>query len=258
MEWIVALALVALIVYLVLDDKVGDPMAPLVPRKRLCEYTAAGGVYEDLSAVLGRGSRLYEVHVYSDEQDHPVVAKRPLNDGYDYAEDNVSFEQVCVDLVNDAFPSKDPFILSIVMHTHKAVTANECATHIKQTLRRHLITATEGVGRMRIDDLANKLVIVSGGTIRGTELEPLVNLSWMGGELRRLSYQQALHPRDESGLMAYNRTNITIVAPETEVRTINANPDRPRALGCQWNLYDTSGGGFVEKADGPPRKFLAE
>lgn len=258
MEWLIALALMALILYLVMDDSVGEPMAPMMPRKRLCDYTAAGGVYEDLSAVLARGSRLYEVHVYSDEQDHPVVAKHPLNDGYDYAEDNVTFEQVCVDLVNDAFPSKDPFILSIVMHTNKAVTANECAEHLKTTLRRHLLTTNAMVARMPIDDLANKLVLVSGGTIRGTDLEPMVNLSWMTEDLRRLSYQQALFPRDESGLVAYNRDHITLVAPETEVRTVNANPDRPKALGCQWNLYDTSGGGFVEKPDGGKRKFLAE
>jgi hypothetical protein len=111
---------------------------------------------------------------------------------------------------------------------------------------------------MPIDDLADKLIIVSGGTIRGTELEPLVNLSWMTEDLRRLSYQQALHPRDEAGLMAYAQSNIVLVAPETEVRTVNANPDRPKALGCQWNLYDTSGGGFVEKPDRLKRKFLAE
>lgn len=258
MEWLVALALMALILYLVFDDTVGEPMSPVVPRKRLCDYTAAGGVYEDLSTVLGRGSRLYEVHVYSDEQDHPVVAKRPLNDGYDYAEDNVTFEQVCVDLVNDAFPSQDPFILSIVMHTHKAVTANECAQHLKTTLRRHLLTTNAAVARMPIDDLANKLLVVSGGTIRGTELEAMVNLSWMTEDLRRLSYQQALFPRDEAGLLAYNRDHITLVAPETEVRTVNANPDRPKALGCQWNLYDRSGGGFVEKPEGGKRKFLAE
>lgn len=252
MEWVIVLALVALILYMLTDESFGEPMKPLVPRKRLCDYTAAGGVYEPLNKVLARGSRLYEVHVYSDEQDHPVVAKHPLNDGYDYAVDNDTFESVCVDLVNDAFPSKDPFILSIVMHTQKAVTANECAELLKTTLRRHLVSTNASVARMPIDDLANKLIVVSGGTIRGTQLEPLVNLSWMGEDLRRLSYQAALFPRDESGLVAFNRDHITLVAPETEVRTINANPDRPKYLGCQWNLYDTEGGGFVE------RKFLAE
>jgi hypothetical protein len=178
--------------------------------------------------------------------------------GYDHASDNTSFEQVCVDLVNDAFPSKDPFILSIVLHTDKAVTANECAYHLKTTVRRHLFHTEESVARMPLDRLANRLIVVSGGTVRGTDLEPLLNLSWSGSDLRRLSHQQAAHPRDEVSLIAYNRDHVSLVAPETEMKTLNANPDRPKALGCQWNVYDTSGGGFVEKAPALRRKFLAE
>jgi hypothetical protein len=258
MEVLVAVALLMLIGYLLYDETLGEPMSLAAPRGRLCDYTAAGGVYEPLADVLARGSRLYEVHVYSDEQDHPVVAKHPLNDGYNYSEDNVSFEQVCVDLTNDAFPSKDPFILSIVLHSDKAVTANECAHHLKTTVRRRLIKTDGGVARMRLDTLANTLLLVSGGNVRGTELEPMLNLSWSGDDLRRLSYQQALHPRDEPGLVAYTRDHIALVAPETEVRTINANPDRPKALGCQWNLYDRAGGGFVEKPAPLRSKFLGE
>jgi hypothetical protein len=187
------------------------------------------------------------------------VAKRALSEGYDYAEDNETFEQVCIDLVNDAFPSNDPFILSIVLHTDKAVTANECAQHLKTTVRRHLLPPTErSVARAPLDALANKLILVSGGNVRGTALEPMVNLSWSGEDLRRLSYQQALHPRDEMGLIAYNRDRITLVAPETDLRTVNANPNKPKYLGCQWNLFDTSGGGFTEKP-GPLRtKFRGE
>jgi hypothetical protein len=259
MEVLIAIALVLLIAYLLYDDSFGQPMAPPMARKRLCDYYAAGGVYEPLASVLARGSRLYEVHVYSDEQDHPVVATRPLNEGYNYTEDSVSFEQVCVDLVNDAFPSKDPFILSIVLHTDKAVTANECASHLNTTVRRHLLPpTTRSVARAPIDALANKLVLVSGGNVRGTALEPMVSLSWSGEDLRRLSYQQALHPRDEAGLVAYNRDRISLVAPETELRTVNANPDRPKYLGCQWNLYDSSGGGFVEKPTPLRSKFRGE
>ena len=258
MEVILAVVLLLFIGYLLYDETLGEPMIAPEPRNRLCDYYAAGGVYEPLSDVLARGSRLYEVHVYSDEQDHPVVAKRPLSDGYNYAEDNVTFEQVCVDITNDAFPSKDPFVLSIVLHTDKAVTANECAAHLKTTVRRHLIKAEEGVVRLPIDKLANKLVLVSGGNVRGTELEPLINVSWSGEDLRRLSYQQALFPRDEPGLVAFNRDHVSLVAPETELRTINANPDRPKYLGCQWNLYDKSGGGFVEKPKPLRSKFRAE
>lgn len=259
MEVLIAIALVLLIAYLLYDDSFGEPMTAPMARKRLCDYYAAGGVYEPLADVLARGSRLYEVHVYSDEQDHPVVAKRALSEGYNYAEDNETFEQVCVDLVNDAFPSKDPFILSIVLHTDKAVTANECAQHLKTTVRRHLLPQTErSIARAPIDALANKLILVSGGNVRGTALEPMVSLSWSGEDLRRLSYQQALHPRDEMGLIAYNRDRISLVAPETDLRTVNANPDKPKYLGCQWNLFDTSGGGFTEKPSPLRTKFRGE
>ena len=258
MDVLIAVALLLLIGYLLSTETLGEPTILDLPRKRLCDYYAAGGVYEDLATVLARGSRVYEAHVYSDEQDHPVVAKHPLNDGYDYAEDNVSFEQMCVDIANDAFPSKDPFVLSIVLHTNKAVTANECAYHLKTTLRRQMFSTDTPLATMPIDKLAGKLILVSGGNVRGTELESMINLSWSGSDLRRLSYQQALHPRDEDGLIAFNRDHISLVAPETEVRTVNANPDRPRYLGCQWNLYDTSGGGFVEKPEALRGKFLAE
>lgn len=259
MELFLVIVLLLLIGYLLYDETLGDTAIPIEVRDRLCDYIAAGGVYEPLADVLARGSRLYEVHVYSDERDHPVVAKVPLNDGYNYVEDNVSFEQVCVDLVNDAFPSKDPFILSIVLHTEKAVTANECAEHLKTTVRRHLLPPSDkSVARMPLDSLANRLILVSGGNVRGTALEPMVNLSWTGEDLRRMSYQQALHPRDLSGLIAYNRDHITLVAPETELRSVNENPNRPKYLGCQWNLYDKSGGGFVKKPTPLLSKFVGE
>jgi hypothetical protein len=258
MEVLLAVGLLGVIGYLLSDETLGDPISPLAPRGRLCDYQVAGGVYEPLSVVLARGSRLYEAHVYSDEQDHPVVALRSLDSGTNHAEEAISFEQLCVDVTNDAFPSKDPFILSIVLHSEKAVTANECAHHLLTTVRRHLLTTTEDVARMPVDTLANKLVLVSGGVVRGTDLEPLINLSWSGDDLRRLSVHQASHPRDEPGLMAYTRDHIALVAPETDVRTLHANPDRPKYLGCQWNLYDRSGGGFVEKPLALRSRFRGE
>ena len=80
MEVLLAVGLLGVIGYLLSDETLGDPIRPLAPRGRLCDYQVAGGVYEPLSVVLARGSRLYEAHVYSDEQDHPVVALRSLEE----------------------------------------------------------------------------------------------------------------------------------------------------------------------------------
>ena len=246
MEWLIAVLLLAFIGYLVYDETLGEtPM--LVPRKRLCDYYVAGSVYEDVPSALSRGVRLIEVHLYSDERDEPVVGMKPQNEGYDYAEENVSFEQVCIDITNDAFPSEDPLILSIVPHTTKTVTMNKAAQHIMTTMRRRLLKTDKEINTVKLDALKDKVIIVSGGTINGSDLEPLVNLSWNGANLRRLSYQQALHPRDSQDLLNFNKDHITLVAPETELKTVNANPNRPKALGCQWNLFDKNGKGFVEK-----------
>jgi hypothetical protein len=96
--------------------------------------------------------------------------------------------------------------------------------------------------------LKDKVLIVSGGT-QGTDLDDLVNLSWTESGLRRLTYQQALHSRDEKELIRFTRDHIVMVAPDAELRTVNVRKDKPLALGCQWNLFDSSGGGFREKPE---------
>ena len=244
-------ALVGLLGYLLWDEWKTQTIAP-TPSKRLCDYYAAGAVFEDVSTALARGVRLIELYVYSDEQGYPVVAKQPLNDGYDYALDNVSFESCCVALVNDAFPSKYPLILSIVSHTENAVTMNRMAEHLNTTLRRHLIQETRGIATAPLDGLANRVILVSGGNFVGTELEPLVNLSWSGSDLRRLTYSQTIHSRDQPDLVAYNRDHITLVAPDAVFGKSPVNSETVLAYGCQWSLFPTGRvqSGFVEKSPG--------
>lgn len=236
MEWLIAVLLLVFIGYLIYDETLGD-QPTLMPRKRLCDYYVGGSVHEDIGSALARGVRLMELHIDADEQDHPIV----LGNG--------SFEQACIAIANDAFPSEDPFILSIVSHTEKSIVLNRVAEHLLTTVRRRLVTTQKNIATLPIDSLKGKIILVSGGNVHGTELEPLINLSWNESGLRRLSYQQALHPRDEIDLVRFNRSHITIVAPEAEFKTINANPEKPKYLGCQWNLYDKSGGGFVEKPE---------
>jgi hypothetical protein len=252
MEWLIALLLLGVLVYFVADTLMPTPKAlALVPRKRLCDYYAQGSVYEDIADALSRGIRLIEVHVYSDEQDEPVIAKKPLQDGYDYAYDNYAFEQACIVLVNKAFPSPDPLVLSIVPHTTKVTTLNRMAYHLRHTLHKHMV-ADKDVHAKPIDDLADKIIIVSGGNIAGTELDEVVNLNWDGATLRRLNYTQAVFPRDQKELVAYNRNAITLVAPGDAFAKIRVNPSTTRLNGCQWNVFPNgeAPAGFVEKPEG--------
>jgi len=169
----------------------------------------------------------------------------PLRDGYDFTQENVSFESCMVDLVNDAFPSKDPMILSIVPHTLKNVTLNEVADILESTVRKHMLPDKD-LATAPLDDLANKLLLVTGGVIQGTRLEALANFNWSESTMRRLSYQQALSPRDPQELKKFTRDNLVLVGPDTG--TVNENPHRPAiAFGCQWNVYGKGTSGFTEK-----------
>ena len=246
MNALVAALLAAVLVY-ILYDWYSSQSTPLSPRTgRLCDYTAAGSVYEDPEAAIRRGIRLLEVHIYSDERDQPVVATSPQTGGSNVAQDNVSFESVCVTIANDAFPSKDPFILSLVLHTDRTVTLNKVAEHLTTIPRKHLIPDTE-LQTAELSHLANKLVLVSGGAVNGTALEPLLNLNWNDAGVRRLTYQQAISPRDPEELKRFTRTGIVLVAPQPEFKTIVGNPRGPLAFGCQWNLFLDGPPGFVAK-----------
>lgn len=229
METILAIVLFVFLVYLIYDE-FGEKIGPIQTRRRLADYYAAGSVFEPVNTAIARGVRLMELHIDSDEQDYPIVS---------IGEGKVSLESCLVDITNDAFPSKDPFVLSLVFHTDKTVTMNRVAELLKTIPRKHL-TDLENVSQLSLDALANKLILVSGGC-EGTDLHPLINLSWNTTDIRRLTYQQALNPRDPEELQKYNRDHITLVAPEYGFKT---ERQTFRLLGCQWNLMDTEGSGF--------------
>ena len=233
MEWLIALALLVLIVLLLLDT----PSLP-TPSLRLCDYTTAGSVYEDIPTALARGIRLLELHVYSDEQDQPIVATRPQQ----VAMDNISFERACVDIVNGAFPSKDPFILSLMVHSDKTIVIDRIAHHLETTLHKYMIPDKD-VHTIPLQKLANKLILVSGGSVIGSKLEPILNLSWSESNLRRLSPLQATSPRDPAELVAYMKHNIVMVVPDES--TVHA--DSFKLDGVQWNFFSSGPTGFLSR-----------
>ena len=249
MEWL----LVAGLGYLVWDElnvQKKDTVAEH-PTRRLCDYYVAGSVFEDVPSALARGIRLIELHIYSDEQGWPIVAKKTLNEGYDYAYDNWTLDSCCISLLNGAFPSEDPLILSMVFHTENAVTMDRAADTLTTTIRKHLISSKDVV-HTPVTQLKDTILIVSGGNTTGTKMEPLVNLTWAGSDLRRLTYSQAIHSRDQTELVAYNRDHITMVAPDPAFGKSVVNPDTALAYGCQWNLFANNRvqTGFVEKPRG--------
>ena len=239
---------------------------PTNDNSTLCDYYMASSSYSIfpskyvndyvsdsvLPLVIKAGARLIELDIYADQDNHPVVGLKNEKFGYDYAKNSVKFESCCVSIANSAFnktetkSASDPFVLSLMFHTNKRQTIDACGEILKQTLARYFLDpkyAYQGRGKVNlvqepICNLAGKLIIVSGGEIKGTGMEELVNLSWDTSSLRRVSYMTASQPYDSDELINNNRQTITMVVPDPDPDLKNNNPTILFGYGCQWNLMN--------------------
>jgi hypothetical protein len=131
-----------------------------------------------------------------------------------------------------------------VFHTEKTVTINAASEILKtSSCRAHLLDTTYSYNRKNLAvepvcNLQNKLIIVSGGEIKGTLMEELTNMSWSTSHLRRMTYTQASQPHDQDELITYNRNNITMVVPDIGDDLINSNPQILFTYGCQWIMMN--------------------
>jgi hypothetical protein len=225
---------------------------------KLCDYYIASSSYsvfpgaevydyvsdQILPLIIKAGARLVELDIYADTNDKPVVGLKNQKLGTDYAYNTVPFEACCVSIVNNAFNSihcpvsSDPFLLSLNFHTDKTNVINAAAEILKTTCRANLLDETYAYQRKNlavepICNLQSKIVIISGGSMKGTVMEELVNLSWDTSHLRRLTYQQASQPHDADELVNFNRTHMTMVVPDITEDLVNNNPQILFTYGCQ-------------------------
>jgi hypothetical protein len=239
-------------------------LAPLGASKedntRLCDYYVASSAFsvfpgsqtndyissDIIPLAIKAGARLIELDIYSGDNDKPVVGLKNEKLGYDYAYNSVGFEECCVAISNSAFSgvlSSDPFILSLVFHTDKRNILDASAQILKDTCQRHMLGPEFAYNRKNlaqepVSTVSGKLIVVSGGNIKGTNIEELVNLSWDTSNLRRLTYMQASQPYDHDELINSNRTNICMVVPDPVPDLKNNNPTILFSYGCQWNLMN--------------------
>lgn len=239
----------------------GCPTTPA--NMRLCDYYMASSSYSVypgskiydyvsdsiLPLVIKAGPRVVELDIYADENDKPAVGLKNQKLGTDYAYNTVPFEACCVSIVNNAFNSiscpvsSDPFVLSLVFHTNKTTVINACAEILKTTCRSFMLDSTYSYQRKNlavepICNLQRKLIIVSGGAMKGTLMEELVNLSWSTSSLRRLTYMEAAQTYDHEELIEHNRNHITMVVPDIGDDLTNFNPQILLTYGCQWNMMN--------------------
>jgi hypothetical protein len=232
METLLAVGALAAAGYLISQEVHQEVKTTQTPRKRVADYYVAGTT--DVADAMSSGKRLLELHIGSDLQDRAVILPSEER-----------FEPACVTLLNQAFESKDPFILSLVFHTNTTVTLNAVAKSLNETVRRHLVPPTPELAEVPLDTLAGKLILVSGPETRGTDMESLVTLSWGDSGLRRLDYARAIHPRDPDELRRYTKNNLVLVVVDAS-KDVYAGDNVVVESGCQWNLAG-HGSGFVER-----------
>lgn len=230
---------------------------------KLCDYYMASSSYsvfpgaeiydyvsdQILPLAIRAGARLVELDVYADKDDKPVVGLKNQKLGTDYAYNTVPFDACCVSIANNAFNSvsclvsSDPFVLSLVFHTNKTQTINAAAEILKTTCRQFMLDETYSYQRKNlaqepICNLQRKLIIVSGGPMKGTKIEELVNMSWDTSHLRRMTYTQASQPHDPNEVIDFNRKHITMVVPDIGEDLTNSNPQILFTYGCQWIMMN--------------------
>jgi hypothetical protein len=236
---------------------------PQTPSYRLCDFYIASSAYslfpgaqvydyitdQIIPLLMKAGPRLVELDIYADSENTPVVGLKNQKLGTDYAYNTVSLDACCVAIANNAFNSivcpvsSDPFILSLVFHTNKTDVINACAEIIKTTCHSYLLDSTYSFSQKNlvvepVCNLQRKIIIVSGGPMKGTLMEELVNISWSTSHLRRLTYTQASQPHDKDELIKHNRDGITMVIPEIGGDLVNMNPQILLSYGCQWVLMN--------------------
>ena len=236
---------------------------PQTPAYRLCDFYAAASSYsvfpgakiydyvsdQIIPLVIKSGARLVELDVYDDGSGTPVVGLKNQKLGTDYAYNTVSFQACCVSIANTAFNSvtspvsSDPFILSLVFHTNKTPVLNAGAEILKTTCSPYLLGVEYGYQRRNVVvepvcNLQRKIVLVSGGEVKGSLMEELINISWSTSHLRRLTYTQASQPHDHDELVNHNRNHITMVVPDIGDDLVNFNPQILFSYGCQWIMMN--------------------
>jgi hypothetical protein len=201
-------------------------------------------VYSDsIVKVIKAGVRLVDLHVYIVDK-KPVVGYGSKNNQM-LSYNTIPLEECCVAVANTAFADdtvggKNPFVLSLNIHTESSTSMTDCAEILKTTLRKFMLSSEYSYGRRDIAiepvcNLMGKLVIISGTNTKRTAMDELVNMAWGTSSLRRVTHTEAAQSYEPGGDIDYNRRKITMVVPDEDATDLkNRSPELAFTYGCQW------------------------
>lgn len=224
---------------------------------KLCDYyiaTSARPVFagtkivdwisqDAIKKIISAGARFMELDV-NEEQERPVVSF-VNKDNFRQTMNVVYLEDALKTIADNAWNttiapnSSDPFILSLNINGENTTLINNTAAVLKEELQTRMLGLEyayqrKNLAQEAICNLKEKIVIISGGNHKNTDMDELVNLSWSGPNLRRMTLTQVEEVHDHEELTDFNKQNITLVIPDAGT-TENKNKgfDVAWTFGCQ-------------------------
>lgn len=209
------------------------------PSTRASDYASADAI----AAILSAGARWIELHVYQ-EGGEPVVSLENAKFQFRLSYNSVRLADALNAIATTAWTSSkvsnasDPLFLSLKVHENDTNLINAVAKMVRDKLAGHLLDMTYShqqinIAQEPVCNLLNKVVIVSGDNHKGTELDELVNISWSGPNLQRLTLTQANETHDIQTLTNFNRQNLTMVVPDPGLDFKNKSAFAAWTFGCQ-------------------------
>lgn len=210
-----------------------------------------------LLSCLKSGARYVEFNIFNDK--YGEEAKPVVSNGYSVGEwkltlDVIDFENCCKIMRDNAFTISsgddsgvsnptDPLFIGLNLNTNNNIFClNRIYNLLVQYFRPRLLTnkyqfQQSNLADATLNELREKVVIISSDGYQGSNLEEIVNYSWSLNNMQRI-HKSELESQDYSKktMINYNKDNLTIVVPNEEGDFYSENYDPLEAFnsGCQF------------------------
>lgn len=209
-----------------------------------------------ISKLLKGGCRFIDLDIFPDSYQCesknlvPVVTNGKMPGLFNYMYNYVTFEDCCKEIAKCAFSSNcvenynDPLFLNLRLHIEGNKTlANKIADiffrHFKsKILSKRYSYQKENLGRIPINLLFDKIILLCDTDFKNTKLDELVNATTSNSLMRSYNYNTLVNgppSYDLDEITNFNRTQLTIIYPDESGRiSYNFSPNIPWFYGCQF------------------------
>ena len=209
-----------------------------------------------ISKLLKGGCRFIDLDIFPDSYQCeskdlvPIVTNGKMPGLYNYMYNYVTFEDCCKEIARCAFSSNcvenynDPLFLNLRLHIEgNTILANKIADiyfrHFKsKILSKRYSYQKQNLGRIPINLLFDKIILLCDKDFKNTKLDELVNATTSNSLMRSYNYNTLVNGApsyDFVEVTNFNRTQLTIIYPDESGRiATNYSPNVPWFYGCQF------------------------